>query len=918
MVIPRSRTSRSPSPISPLASSLQLATSTIDELTLALVNFSRIPSPEPSPTALTCCCGNDECENLRTWRDVKNKLDTRLILSAEVGQALLQRHEAYVRRTEHANRALQIEDDKDDMSITDSQYNDMMDEREALKKKLDQAMVNNEIAEASHKAVLLELQEARDVISRLSTSNARSIGWESRLAALVQEKEDMQQERDSETQRAKVAEARINALKERTGACNHATCHTCDEHRAGKLQAEVRGLQQDLEQRRLNRLESSEHILHEARTHLRDLLHSQVGRSAEVERTELMNVLETLVQDNETLKREVEELQSLLSQSREEYDEVQRELEEQRALTSPRPHSSLRRGHVYSGSMVSLSAPPKEYGRKRHSSAERRPRYSGIEPLSPATTHRTPLPPSPMSAAESLPETPWSPTQSQSRYPISFSGCDDDESYQTDMSPEKTRKRKPLLLLTRSRGVQTDPPIPPPIPSPFNSSSPFGPRSESSSVSENQSQSSQTPMSTLVERISSLMTRMTQADALTLTNRLKRQHIHGADVTHISRTTISTILSEVSGLRALFRSLLEDETSVTTCTRRELRGLFKIFRDAFASMADMRITLNDIILDPSIAPQISKNALGLALDVKEDKSGMLGSSWIAPISKLFGPITGVDQPKGPNPNLSRANSSHYPTRPGPRAIPKLGPALSASTTMVNVEFSGSGMTRNVTKAEETLSNPSTPPPQVTEPDNSAKIMDIFAGAPVRSQDPWVVIPRGPRKTQSTVFGLQPETARSSLDENRLSRNVDAVLDDQRVTVQSSEPENSLLQRTLRRRGMSDSSMRSTFISHGEDIRDPPPNTPASPIAPASRAGLWTGQGASMFQTITKRVQTLRGMVDIRPQPNEQSPGTPPIIVTRKNSQPSSNPEPPSLEHFFVGSLRDEGGIRRSRPGRDFV
>jgi hypothetical protein len=80
---------------------------------------------------------------------------------------------------------------------------------------LNQALVNNEVAETSHKALLLELHEARDAISRLTVQNARSVGWDTRLTILMQERDDLQQERDSEASRAHRAENRVAALNTR-------------------------------------------------------------------------------------------------------------------------------------------------------------------------------------------------------------------------------------------------------------------------------------------------------------------------------------------------------------------------------------------------------------------------------------------------------------------------------------------------------------------------------------------------------------------------------------------------------------------------------------------------------------------------------------------------------------------------------
>lgn len=61
-------------------------------------------------------------------------------------------------------------------------------------------------------------------MARLSAHHARTIGLDTRLMAAMREKDDMQQERDSETQRARIAESRISALKERTSALPRPFC----------------------------------------------------------------------------------------------------------------------------------------------------------------------------------------------------------------------------------------------------------------------------------------------------------------------------------------------------------------------------------------------------------------------------------------------------------------------------------------------------------------------------------------------------------------------------------------------------------------------------------------------------------------------------------------------------------------------
>ena len=333
---------------------------------------------------------------------------------------------------------------------------------------------------------------------------------------------------------------------------------------------------------------------------------------------------------------------------------------------------------------------------------------------------------------------------------------------ENDANPSETEKRKghrPLLLLSRSRGTQTEnwpgllPPSPIPLPSQLSSLSPHDPQSESSSSF---SDSLTSTVSTILERVHALLNRMSQADALTLTNRLKRQNLKGADIGHLSRSTVGHILSEATGLRAQFRSVLEDDKVVLACTRKDMRLLFKFIKEVFAEMGQMRITLNDVILDPSTANRVRELSLNPGKGDTEAKdrdisvqAGVAG--WMAPISKLFTPAartdtTPVDRQPTLVPSTNTRSTSH-----GPRSIPKkLGPALAASATTVNVEFSGTG--RSVTSSFS--SQPVSQSDPYSDHDTASGVMNIFAGAP-RSHaefDPWIVVPplpqRGLRKVKS--------------------------------------------------------------------------------------------------------------------------------------------------------------------------
>ena len=350
-----------------------------------------------------------------------------------------------------------------------------------------------------------------------------------------------------------------------------------------------------------------------------------------------------------------------------------------------------------------------------------------------------------------------------------------------------------------------------------------------------------------------MLHRLVLSDALTLTNRLKRQHLTG-DVGHLSRTTVGTIVSEATLLRSNFRSLLEDDKIITVCTRKDLRALFNLLRDAFNELGELRTTLNDVILDPSLAQKISEAAMNPSkvLAEKENAGGPAG--WIAPIVKLF---QGGEEK--PIPSSSSNPSSHAgllrstTQRPTSRIVPKLSPALSASTTTINVEFQSGSAGRAITSthsahpsSSEAVNRGGQQPEDDMKAKTNASVMGIFAGAPKPSspQDPWIVIPKQSRKQPSPLSrfgdhetregsetgGVRPAPGSGTLTIGRntlkvnaqLSRVVDAVIDVQSPTVAAtpSDYQATLLHRGLRPRGRSESSIHTTFLNHAEDQSGP--------------------------------------------------------------------------------------------------
>ncbi|KAI0722287.1 hypothetical protein C8T65DRAFT_628860 [Cerioporus squamosus] len=995
--------SRPLTPDSQLASSLHRATTTIDELTNALTTASRLSSPEPD-NVCTCCCGREECENSKAWAALKAKLESRLVLSAEVGRALLERHEALVRRQGSQRHSEDSDDTVSADSSVDIRVAELVKQNAVLEKRLAQALMHTEMSETSKKALLQELEEARTDVARLSSQNARAVGLENRLAITLQEKDDLKQELDSATQRARMTETRVISYREK----------------CAKLQAQVTRLREDLESQRAHRHELSEEILSDARQRLEQLQHHQLGHAADIHDAEVTKVLESLVADNEALKRDNAELQNLLAAEREELHTLHEELEERRANDTP-----FRRAHRFTHSGASFtyhdtSAPlsptfqvgtaptssvlrsrlqsEKAVADRRSLSAERSRERSSRQPFEPLTpeTDRRPLSPTDSHIPSGSkwtsfahPRTVYAPSQLSAE-------VDDPDNNTT--APERPRAQKPLFLLTRDRGVQTDISwhpgaggfTPSPIPRTFGDHvSSLDGQSESSSLTDG---IHSTAIGTLVERTTHLLNRMSQADALTLTNRLKRQHLLGADVSHLSRTTVNAILNDATALRGHFRPFLEDERTVTSCTRRDLRGLLKLLKDVFTELGQMRVTLNDVILDPTVAGKVSEMALNPSKAqategaARDGASGPSGSSWIAPISKLLGlPGSGNSSTENAASRALSPPARNIGRGRPPRIAPKLQPALSASAMTVNVEFSGAAVGRAVTsthsahpgRASDFTSALNTPrtalsagAPAIAQPaprqDFSKSVMDIFAGAPKPAEgDPWIVVGRPPSSNRlnrkTSLSGMNKASAaatigraslRHSTPGKRLSRIVDAVIDSPQLgsgdgadpgSDQSDGPPPAL-ERALRR-GLSDSSIRTTFTQHGDE-----PHPEPGPSQPADRE--------SVLQALSRRMQSFRftsatsdpaqvntavaGSSSSRPQTPTGRPETksfedpdtpkrsPPRPIARPQDQPRSStlfglsswaaalqevddthdtvPAP-----YYAGSPRDEEFIRRDWP-----
>lgn len=226
-------------------------------------------------------------------------------------------------------------------------------------------------------------------------------------------------------------------------------------------------------------------------------------------------------------------------------------------------------------------------------------------------------------------------------------------------------------------------------------------------------------------------------------------------------------------------------------SRRDFAQLVKLFREMLSELGRLRSIVNRIQLEPSLAHKIA------VLDELEAYEEPAPSS--TPTSSLLAPISRLLWSQPAEEKVLKRKASSHPAS-------KLSALNSVAPETVNVEF-GSGQVKQAIRADAAAAGviPS-------RSDARSGLRSIFVGAQRSGfpkgdkADGWVAISRHSGAPHDRQRG-QP-----------LSTAMDAVLDNFHSSGQTHQsrdgPHPKLLERTLRPRGLSDSSIHSTFAAHG--------------------------------------------------------------------------------------------------------
>jgi hypothetical protein len=301
-------------------------------------------------------------------------------------------------------------------------------------------------------------------------------------------------------------------------------------------------------------------------------------------------------------------------------------------------------------------------------------------------------------------------------------------------------------------------------------------------------------------------------------------------------------LSEIESMRNHFRQVLEHEaaavaaengwntsdlSSESLMARKDFITVVKLFRDVLYELSRLRLIINRVTLEPHLANkmrdvesvQSPADILAGNIPGAMDKTGP--AALLAPLSRLFYGADGHQQNSGFPQHLS-ANARIAALNKGkPHSRAAASSALAAAT--VNVEFGGQGGIRRqvsimpqagdggLAGKYNSLGKGSAPG---TRAGPRRDLSSIFAGGAGGSgsnggADPWVMLPRNPTGRQLATGNSGAPTSRQRVFQP-YSKNVDAVVDS---VAENDEFRPNLLERTLRPRGLSDSSIHSTFMNH---------------------------------------------------------------------------------------------------------
>ncbi|KAL1647768.1 hypothetical protein SLS58_002569 [Diplodia intermedia] len=278
-----------------------------------------------------CCCGRTDCAFLSHNGELLESLERDVQTAAQLGQALLQRHEAYIADSEAERRrmAAKIESLEHEKADLEARNAKTVQENRALLDQLE--AINNAATEtdAHCHELTAALMETQEELQRMTNLASRTESLERQLAELEREQQELQNklsntshDEKSAVRRWRKAEQTIAALTEQMERIEKEAKEERERH------VEVVS--------RMERRRAVERELETAAGRLKGAAAAKAGGHDKTGTNVVSHFVKDILQDNANLQLGIVELREMLMNSN---DEVER-LREQLLLHQPMSEAS--------------------------------------------------------------------------------------------------------------------------------------------------------------------------------------------------------------------------------------------------------------------------------------------------------------------------------------------------------------------------------------------------------------------------------------------------------------------------------------------------------------------------------------------------------------------------------------------------
>ncbi|KAH6969194.1 hypothetical protein DER45DRAFT_45371 [Fusarium avenaceum] len=278
-------------------------------------------NPEPHLPEMTCCCGRIDCALLKKNCSILETVEKDVHTAAQLGQALLARHEAYMAdaerdrlgftsRIEHLEMAKQELEAENALKIEENR--NLLDQLELLNSSVSDSDTRIKALEAS----LLSSQQA---VRRLETAALRAEDAERHISLLELEQDDLyhelrtsKEDARSHAQRCKEAQRGIMDMQDQLERMEEEAREERERH------AEVVG--------RMARQREVEKQLNSAAGRLKDAAASKTLQNTKPSNPVVNHFVRDLLQDNANLQLGMAELREMLLNSNDEIQSLREQL----------------------------------------------------------------------------------------------------------------------------------------------------------------------------------------------------------------------------------------------------------------------------------------------------------------------------------------------------------------------------------------------------------------------------------------------------------------------------------------------------------------------------------------------------------------------------------------------------------------